>query len=99
MTEASQYLIDLARRLAQPYAALPEIRAIILTGSASEGVSDFYSDLDVILYYETLPSEDVLARIAEENSGINRSQIAPRQDDQAMEHYFVDCVECQFGHT
>jgi len=99
MTEASQYLINLGRKVAQPYAALPEIRAIVLTGSASEGVSDFYSDLDVIVYYETLPAEDLLAQIAEQNGGINRAQIAPRQDDQAMEHYFVDGVECQFGHT
>ncbi|MEO8394455.1 MAG: hypothetical protein ABI700_15790 [Chloroflexota bacterium] len=100
MNEASQYLIELARRLAQPYIALPEIRAIILTGSASEGVSDFYSDLDVILYYETLPSEESLAKAAQTNGGSRRVQLAPRQDDvAAIEHYFINGVECQFAHT
>ena len=98
-TAASHYLIGLARKLAQPYAALPEIRAILLTGSASEGVSDFYSDIDMILYYETLPSEDVLAAAAEQNGGSDRAQIAPRQDDAAIEHYYVDGVECQFAHS
>ena len=98
-TQASHYLIELARTLAQPYAALPEIRAIILTGSASEGVSDFYSDIDMILYYETLPSEESLAAVTQINGGIERAQIAPRQDDGAIEHYFVKGVECQFAHS
>ena len=99
-SEASQYLIELAHRLAQPYIALPELQAIVLTGSASEGVSDFYSDLDLILYYSALPSEEVLAQAAQQNGGVNRAQIAPRQDDQAaIEHYFVNGVECQFAHS
>src|SRR5664279_1923964 len=98
-TEASLYLISLARQLAQVYTTLPTIRAILLTGSASEGVSDFYSDLDIILYYDTLPSEADLARAAEHNQGVNPAPIAPRQDDQYAEHYVVNGVECQFGHA
>ncbi len=98
-TQASRYLNALAHRVLQPYAALPELRAAILTGSASEGVSDFYSDLDMILYYETLPTEETLAAAAEQNGGSDRAQIAPRQDDAALEHYFVDGIECQFAHS
>src|SRR6202030_1996841 len=42
INEASQYLLTLGERNAQVYASLPSTRAIIITGSASEGVSDFY---------------------------------------------------------
>ncbi|MFN8451413.1 MAG: hypothetical protein U0521_23220 [Anaerolineae bacterium] len=42
-TEASDYLVEMAKRCAEPYIALPAIRAILLTGSVAEGVSDFYS--------------------------------------------------------
>ncbi|MGI9059346.1 MAG: hypothetical protein ACR2H5_12270 [Ktedonobacteraceae bacterium] len=50
MNIASQYLLTLAKRNAQAYASLPNIKAIMLTGSAAEGISDFYSDIDMILY-------------------------------------------------
>jgi hypothetical protein len=99
ITEASAYLRDLARRLAHFYAELPETRAILLSGSASEGVSDFFSDLDMIIYYDQLPSEETLAAIAQECGGMNRNQLAPRGDTAALEHYFVNGVECQFAHT
>jgi predicted nucleotidyltransferase len=59
-SEASHFLLALARRNAQVYAAHPNTRAILVTGSAAEGVSDFYSDLDMILYYEKLPTAEDL---------------------------------------
>ena len=56
LTEASRYLQTLARRNAQVYRALSTTQAIILTGSAAEGSSDTLSDIDMIVYYDTLPS-------------------------------------------
>ncbi len=99
ITPASQILRDLAARLAQPYAALPQTRAILLSGSAAEGVSDFYSDLDVILYYDELPPEDALLAASVTNGAVNRSPIVPRAETQFLEHYWIDGVECQFAHT
>jgi predicted nucleotidyltransferase len=57
MTEASEYLVQLARRSVQPYAALSDCRAILLTGSAAEGRSDFYSDIDLIVFFDELPPD------------------------------------------
>ncbi len=99
LTDASRYLLRLAARLAKPYADLPETRAILVTGSASEGVSDFYSDLDMILYYDQLPPEEALAAACQQNGGDERSPIAPREDEQFLEHYTVNGVECQFAHS
>ncbi len=97
-TEASLYLRALARQLAQPYIALPTIRAVLVSGSSAEGVSDFNSDLDLILFYDEVPSEEALAAACEANHGVNRSPIAPRSESGALEHYYVNGVECQFAH-
>lgn len=98
-TEASQYLVELAHRLARPYLALPQIRAAILTGSASEGESDFYSDLDVILYYDTMPPEAVFASAFEQNNGRDYRVYSPYDEAGFMDFYQVNGIECQFGHS
>ncbi len=97
-TQASQYLLRLAERNAQPYSALPETRAILVTGSAAEGVSDFYSDLDIILYYDELPSEEALQQACQQNQGENRRILGDRESGSLFESYKVHGVECQFGH-
>src|SRR5258708_10329088 len=96
---ASQYLLALARRNARAYAALPDTRAIIVTGSSVEGLSDFYSDLDVIVYYDKLPSEEKMLAIAQQNGGIDRKPLGERTEDEYGEAYPVFWVPCQVGHS
>nr|PZN28976.1 MAG: hypothetical protein DIU80_09940 [Chloroflexota bacterium] len=89
----------MARQLAAVYASHPRLRAIVLAGSAAEGLSDFYSDLDLILYYDELPAEDELRAMRERSGGGERSWLI---DDVAggalLEAYPVRGVECQCGH-
>ena len=96
--QASQYLLKLATRNAQAYSALPETRAILVTGSAAEGVSDFYSDLDMILYHDELPSEEALQQACQRNQGEGRRVFGDRESGSLFESYKVHGVECQFGH-
>ena len=98
-TAASQYLLALARRNARAYVALPDTRAIIVTGSSVEGLSDFYSDLDVIVYYDKLPSEEKMLAIAQQNGGIDRKPLGERTEDEYGEAYTVYGVQCQVGHS
>ena len=60
MTPESEYLLNLARRNLQPYLKLPQLRAAMVTGSAALGLSDRYSDIDMTLYYDALPTEEEL---------------------------------------
>src|ERR1700730_215594 len=99
MSEASRYLLALAERNAQAYASLPNTRAIIVTGSAAEGLSDFYSDLDMIVYYDTLPSEEELLAACQQNQGEDRNLFVERSDDGCAELYVLHGVQCQIGHT
>lgn len=97
--EASLYLRGLAERIAQIYAAHPQTRAIILTGSAAEGVSDCYSDIDLIVYYDALPTEDELLAACQQNHGEERTPLGPYSEEGFAETYRVAGVECQVAHT
>lgn len=97
-SEASNFLLALARRNMQVYAAHPSARAILVTGSAAEGVSDFYSDLDMILYYEKLPVAEELSDASRRNQGEGRRILASGEDE-LLEAYQVQGVECQFAHA
>ena len=97
-SEASHFLLALARRNAQVYAAHPSTRAILVTGSAAEGVSDFYSDLDMILYYEKLPTAEELSAASQQNQGEGRRILASGEEE-LLKSYQVQGVECQFAHA
>ncbi len=99
INEASQYLLTLGKRNAQVYTTLPGTKAILITGSASEGLSDFYSDLDMIVYHHTLPSEEALLAACQQNEGEGRRLYGERSEGECVETYLVHGIECQFGHT
>ena len=54
MTPESEYLLDLAKRNLQPYLTLPHLRAAMVTGSVVLGLSDRYSDIDMMIYFKRL---------------------------------------------
>lgn len=97
--EASRSLLAIAQRITEVYAAQLTAQAIMVTGSVAEGISDFYSDLDIILYYDTLPSEEQLLAALEQNQGQKRTLLGERSDDAVIETYMVQGVECQLAHT
>jgi hypothetical protein len=100
MTEASVYLLELAARNAQAYTTLPQTRAAMVTGSAAEGLSDFYSDIDMTIYYEELPAEEELHAARRRNQGSERIWLlGDREDGGFAEAYLVKGVECQIGHV
>jgi len=101
MTEASQYLRTLAQQIAQPYTELPITRAAMVTGSVAKGISDFYSDVDMTIYYENeLPSEEALRAIRQQLGGGERKwMIGNREEGDFAEAYIKDGIEIQIGHT
>jgi predicted nucleotidyltransferase len=98
-TEASQYLLKLAQKNAKAYAALPYTKAIMVTGSVAEGLSDVYSDIDMIVYYDKLPSEEEMLAASEKNGGTDRKPLGERTEDEYGEAYTVHGVQCQVGHS
>ncbi len=60
MQTPTDYLLNLAQQTAQVYITHPQAKAMLLSGSVAKHQADQYSDLDLMLYYETLPSEQEL---------------------------------------
>jgi hypothetical protein len=57
VTNAVAHLRGLAERSAAAYLAETEPQAILLVGSGATGDADAYSDIDLLLYYDDLPTE------------------------------------------
>lgn len=101
MTPASDYLVRLAQQVVQPYTQLPSARAAMVTGSAAKGLSDYYSDLDLTIYYaDELPSEETLHQIRQQQGGGNRKWLLGNRAEQAIaEGFDLHGIEVQIGHT
>lgn len=96
---ASHYLVTLARESVQVYVGQLSAKAIILAGSAAEGLSDHTSDLDIIIYYDVLPAEERLVEASQHNQGEERRLLGPRNHESCIEIYRVHGIECQIVHT
>lgn len=68
-TPESHRLFNLGRRVILAHADRAEVACGMISGSTSEGLADELSDLDLIIHYETLPTEVELARIRESLGG------------------------------
>lgn len=100
MNDASAYLLKLARRVAEPYRQLPQLRAFIVTGSVADDSADRYSDLDLIAYYDELPSDDELAAAREHNRAENFVWFAHAPEEGTVaDMYDVHGVQCQLMHN
>ncbi|PSN13281.1 hypothetical protein C7293_16595 [filamentous cyanobacterium CCT1] len=100
MADRTQYLLELVHRSVQPYIANPKTKAVMVTGSVAEGQCDEYSDCDVMLYYDELPTTAELEQARQQNRGAELVEIL---GDRLMgafgETFRLNGVECQFAHT
>jgi predicted nucleotidyltransferase len=99
MSEIDDYLLTLARRNAEAYIAHTRPSAILLTGSAAHGECDRYSDVDMIVYYEALPSDDQLLAAWQAMPDVATRRPISRGARMIGESYSVHGVECQVGHA
>ena len=100
MDNRTQYLLELAKNNAKAYIANPKTKAAMVAGSVAEGLCDEYSDCDMSIYYDELPSEEELQLVRQQNQGSERLWIlGDRKEGGFAESYLVNGVECQFGHV
>jgi predicted nucleotidyltransferase len=96
---ATEQLRALADRVVGVYERHVSPAAVLLAGSAARGDADFYSDLDLLLYYETLPPRASFeAALAELGGTLLRS--GSDTEDSGFDQIFeLDGVQCQLGHA
>src|SRR5215831_1617316 len=98
-TEASRRLRRLAREVAAVYIDELAPRAVLLGGSAAEGVSDRWSDLDLVVAHDAMPSEAAIAEARRRAGGGTLTVFAPWDADSFGESFPLQGVECQVGHS
>lgn len=89
----------LARRIGDHYAKQTAPRAVLLTGSLAEGVSDAFSDIDLIAYYDTLPTDDELADTLRHLDADDVRASDQRDRGMVVREFRIGGVECQIGHV
>ena len=92
-----RYLTRRAGQIASIYLAQVRPRALLLTGSTVKGDCDEYSDIDLITYYDALPSTRNCKACARWSWACWRP-LGPRSDDSLLDSFTVDGIECQVGH-
>lgn len=97
-TPQSIRLTELGRRVLQPHIELPNCRCAMIAGSVAEGIADDFSDLDLILHYDTMPSvEDFDCIRRQLNGGAIDLQLGSPGEGSYLIQYKVDGVDCQVG--
>ncbi len=100
MNARTQYLMELVKRNVKAYIANSKTKAVMVTGSVAEGLCDEYSDCDVCLYYDQLPSEEELQLARQQNQGSELIGILGDWQEGAFgESFLMNGIEFQFAHA
>jgi hypothetical protein len=98
--EANERRLALARRMASICASYPGVRAIALTGSVARGEADDASDIDLLLYYDELPTEEEVQATRLQVGGSERIFfLGDPKEGSFAESYAVDGVKHDFAHA
>ena len=98
INEASKWRIELARELSVCYAAHPEVQMICLGGSPTRGISDAYSDLDIVVYWSEMDEEWIKAEPLRQAIGLERTEMMSMGPGSFIESYHLDGLKVDFGH-
>jgi hypothetical protein len=97
-SNASQWRIEMAEELVDHYVPHEGIRMIVLGGSPSKGLSDAYSDLDIVVYWDTIDVpwlEDVPLKHLE----CHRELFKEMGEGVYLESYYFGPLKADFGHA
>ena len=98
--KASEWRIELARDLAERYYATREhIKMIVLGGSPSKGLSDSYSDLDIVVYWNEIDVQWLKAIPLKDLNGRRELFKKMGEADIYLESYHFDSLKVDFGHV
>lgn len=87
MNPASEWRLILARDVVTPaYRTIPGMCVALLVGSAAQGLADSYSDVDMLVYWESMPAESARrAVIAQIDGWLGEVGDTSEDDDPALQ--------------
>jgi predicted nucleotidyltransferase len=81
----SKWRTDFARQLAQRLVAFDGIKAIVIAGSVARDYADEYSDVEIPIFWETLPDDETRhAIVAALNADFLYAYDGPAREDQLL---------------
>jgi len=98
MKNCSDYLLNLAKKVTEKYKEADGIKSIAIGASISKNQATQFSDIDIIMIYDRIPSDEFFDNAFKINNGTNR-EIMNKNESGCLEIYYVDGVECQFSHS
>lgn len=99
MTQESDYLIQRAREVVSAHLPDHRLHAALITGSAALGISDRYSDIDMMLYYDTLPNDAEIEAARNTYAGVEEAwRINARDEGTVLVASRPDGIEIQLGY-
>lgn len=81
----TKWRIDFARRLAKPLVTFQGIKAIVIAGSVARNYADEYSDVEIPIFWETLPDDTTRhAIVAALHASFLYAYDGPAREDQLL---------------
>ena len=88
---------DIAETVVSVLKAKTDLRASMLVGSVAQGIADKHSDIDLINYYEKLPTQTEFDSAVGETGAVRVGQIGEPGEEGFALRYQLDGVELQTG--
>lgn len=99
MTQESDYLVHRAREVVSAHLPDSRLHAALISGSAALGISDRYSDIDMMLYYDELPTDAEIEAARNTYAGVDEAwRIGDREDGMILVASRPDGIEIQLGY-
>jgi predicted nucleotidyltransferase len=95
----TEHLRALARRILDAAVERVPVRAALLAGSAGRGDADRFSDIDLLLYVDQVPSLEVLAQVRRAVGGANPLRRHEPTDYANGEEFTLDGVRTEVSFT
>jgi hypothetical protein len=96
---ASEHLRLFARRIVDETLERVTLRAALLAGSAGRGDADHYSDIDLLLYVDQIPSRDVVAVVRQAVGGIGGGPTVQPTEQFSTEEFDLNGVRVELSFT
>jgi hypothetical protein len=97
--EASRWRIEFAKELIEFYVPRNGIRMAVLSGSPPKGLSDEYSDLDIIVFWDQVDAEWLEANPLSEIECERKYFRRMGEADVYLESYYFGELKADFGHV
>lgn len=98
MNPFSQTRIELAHKNTAVFKQNPAVKAILLTGSVAKDLADDSSDIDLILYYDTLPNEAQFEQLRQAAFASGGGFYGGNAEEGFALYQYIDGIRHDFAH-